>query len=345
MKKLLFLTLLTPLIGHSLEFNVSNVNCGSVPGTPTSGQCGDLVNEIRNFEDLPDVSIDKYADGVSEANAFALKGQGSDYAEAFSYFMLKPSFGVAIKGDVDKLSDDPESAEGIGLGGALTIGLNMDMLPIDKIGPVDFSKLDLFVSFLSYNLDQDGDETELQGDLKSFGIYGRYRLIDAVDIVPGYMLEWGGLHLHTGIQRASMNLDVTQKLENQTVDTGSASADFTNGFAAFTLETETTSIPVEISTYMRMAYIFTLYGGAAFDYTLGSSDIDFGADGSLTNSSTSFSADVAAGESADGSPEATNFRAFGGVQFNIPFVRVFAQVNKGLGSDLVGATAGVKLAW
>jgi hypothetical protein len=48
----------------------------------------------------PDVSIDKYADGISNATGFAMKGQNSDYAENFNWFVFKPSFGLAVQGEM-----------------------------------------------------------------------------------------------------------------------------------------------------------------------------------------------------------------------------------------------------
>lgn len=341
MKNLIYLALLMPCLGNALEFTLNNVNCGSL----NASDCNALQDDIRNFEDLPDVSIDKYADGVSDANAFALKGQSSDYADNFSFITVKPSFGIAIKGDPELLSDDPESAEGIGLGAALSVGLNMSLLPVNKIGPIDFNKLDVFVSFMSYSLNQDTDGTEIDGEIGSFGVFARYRLIDSVDIVPGYLVEWGGLHLHTGIQRSSMNIDVNQNLDNETVTSGGLNAEFQNGFARFGLETENTSIPIEVSTFLRLGYVFTFYGGAGFDYTFGSSDITFNADGDISESGSGFSAEVAASEGADGGPEATAFRSFAGLQFNVPFARLYAQFNKGIGNDLNGVNLGAKFTW
>lgn len=340
MKILLAFALALPLSSYALQLNVNVTSCGALGAT----QCSALENEIRNYKDLPDVSVDKYADGVASANAFAMKGQGTDYSENFDLFMVQASAGGALDGDLNEVQDNPQSADGIGLGGALTVGLNLDVLPVDKIGPVELKKLDLFASLMSYSLDQDSSGNEIKGDLSSFGVFARYRFYDPVDIVPGYMFHWTGIHLHTGIQRSSMDISMRRTLDNETVSSGGASADFTNGLASFDLETTTTSIPVEISTAVRMAYALTLYTGAGFDYTMGSSDIDFSAGGNLSGTG-GFTAEVDADESASGKPEATNFRAFGGLQINVPFVRLFAQVNKGLGNDLIGASAGLKVVW
>ena len=57
----------------------------------------------------------------------------------------------------------------------------------------------------------------------------------------------------------------------------------------------------------------------------------------------SYSAKVNASETADGKGKPTNFRGFVGLQVNVPFVRLFVHVNKGLGNDLIGGNVGVKI--
>jgi hypothetical protein len=329
---------------HAITINVNRTDsgCGA-----TEAICVALHDALRTElnKDTPDVGVGKYADGVADATGFAMKGQTSDYAENFNYFVLKPSFGVGVRGDMN----DAQSADGFGLGGALTVGLNLNLLPVEKIGPVELKKLDLFISFMNYNVDQNQDKSSFKGELSSFAILGRYRIMDGKDILPGYMLEWGGLHLHTGFQRNKMAMKLTQGFDGTTVDvdtgsgTGSVSLDGVS--ATFDLDSTVTSIPVEVSTYLRMLYVFTLYGGLGFDYTIGKSDIGVTANGSVNDGTSGYGATIDADESGDGKAKATNFRSFAGIQFNVPFVRVYAQMNKGLGSDLVGANFGIKVTY
>lgn len=352
MKKLLLVLSLCVISFQTkaVDITVTVNNCGSLTGTANSGNCGSFTDELRSYvnEDQPDVSIDKYADGVANANGFAMKGQNSEYAENFSLFVFKPSFGLAVQGDID----DPESAEGVGLGGALTVGINLDLLPIDKIGPIEFKKMDLMVSFMSYNLDQDvGDDATGEGDVSSFSIMARYRILDGMDIVPGYMLEWGGLHIHTGLQRNKMGIELTQSFADETVtdDSTGATGTFSDGQATFELDATTTSIPFEVSTYLRALYVFTLYGGLGFDYNLTSeTDVSLNASGNFAGTgggASGYDADVAANEDASGEGMATNYRGFVGLQFNVPFVRIYVQANKSFAEELVGVNAGLKITY
>jgi hypothetical protein len=211
--------------------------------------------------------------------------------------------------------------------------------------------MDLFVSFMSYDVDNEvGDGTTAAGELSSFSVMARYQVMEGNDIVPGYMVEWGGLHLHTGIQRNSMGINLAQDLkdENVTDDATGATGTFSQGNVTFDMDSTVTSIPVELSSYLRLAYVFTLYGGLGFDYNLTSeTDVDLNASGNFSGSGsgTTYSATINANESASGEGAATDFRRFVGIQFNVPFVRIYAQMNQNFGGDLNGFNVGLKMTY
>ena len=198
---------------------------------------------------------------------------------------------------------------------------------------------------MSYNVDQDLDESKAEGDISSLGVMARYRILDGIDFIPGSLLSWGGVFLHTGFQRSSFELDLTQSFNDETINvSGGASANLSNASAKFNLESTTTTIPVEVSTYLRAGYIFTLFGGAGFDLVTGSTDASLDASGSVSGTG-GYSTTISANESDSGDADPTNLRAFGGLQFNIPFVRLALQLNKGLGNDLFGVNFGAKILW
>lgn len=343
MKKLILGTFLTAFISvpsHAITISVTQNSC-TLPGGSSGAACSAAKQAIDTFvnADLPDVSIGDYGTGIANANGFAYKGLGSDYADKFDYFVLRAAGGIAVEGDLDK----PESASGIGLGATATVGVNLDLLPIDKVGPVELSKMDLFISFMSISPDQDFDKTNAALDLSAFSIMARYQIMEGKDIIPSYLLEWGGIFLHTGFQRSSFEGVITTKFDDETVDLGTENGVFGNSSAKFSIDTTTTTIPIEVSTYLRAAYVFTFFGGAGFDLVSGSTDVELSAGGNIT--STGYDATILASESDSGDADATNFRAFGGIQFNIPFLRVYAQMNKGIGNDLFGANFGVKILW
>jgi len=344
MKKLLLGAVLATLSlsSYAVTVTVNNTSCTGAYATGTI--CDQLDAEIKKMvdDDLPDASIGDYGTGLANANGFAQKGLGSDYSDKFTYFMVRGGVGAAVDGDLSK----PESADGFGFGAAVTAGINLDLLPIDKIGPVDLSKMDLFVSMMSYNVDSEDKDFTAKGDFSHFSVMARYQIMEGKDIFPGHMLEWGGVFLHTGLQRSSFKADLTSSFKDQTVTVSGQDATFGNTNATFNLETTTTTIPIEVSTYLRTIWALTFSGGAGFDLVSGTTDVSLSASGSVIGSTGgNFQTDITASESDSGKADATNFRAFGGVQFNLPFFRIYAHVNKGIGNNLVGANVGAKILW
>lgn len=345
MKKLLVLGMLcTPFMANAVTINVNQTTCSN-SGAYTNANCAALTQEIKDTieGDLPTVSVDKYATGVANSTDFAYKGLTSDYSDNFNLISVRAAAGGAIQGEMS----DPEQAEGVSVGASVTVGLNLDVLPIDKIGFVDFEKLDVFASFMSHELKDQELSEDTNGDLEisNFAIMARYQFMDSKTIVPGYMLEWGGLHLHTGFQRSTFKGTISRLFDNQTVDlSGGQSATIQDTNVNFEVDSAVTSIPVEISTYLRAAYVFTFFGGAGFDFVTGSTDVNLKGQGTASQGS-DYAATITASEDQSGDVDPTNFRVFGGLQFNIPFVRVVVQANKGLGNDLLGANVGIKVLW
>lgn len=339
MKRMLLASSLL-LSGSALAINVNVTStCGG--GLPPT-VCDAFDSEINSYVqgDLPDVSLGKYGSGLANAQGFAYKGNSSDYSDEFDYFMVSAGGGAAFQGD----QDDPE---GVGFGAAATVGLNLDLVPVEKIGPVELSKLDVFLSFMSYSPDQEINDGSFKGDLSHFGVMARYQIIEGTDWVPGNLLRWGGLFLHTGLQRSSTKATFTQNIDDQTITLDSSQqARVTNTSATFDFETTNMNIPIEVSTYIRAGWILSFFGGAGFDLVSGSTDVSLNASGTASSTSVSgYSATISADESSSGDADATNFRAFIGGQFNLPFFRIYAQANKGLGNDLLGVNLGAKILW
>lgn len=352
MKFTTLLLLITSLSASAIEITLGTPTC---TGT-FSANCAAFTTEIRTElnDNLPDEDITKYANGVSNATVIANAGKGSDYGQNFDLFTVKLSGGIGLDASTSGF-DDMKNANGFAVGGGLTGGVNLDLLPIKKFGFIDFSKMDLFFNISSLSIDRDIDDSTAKGSIGGFGFMARYRLIDAKDLPSKYLMQWGGLHLHTGFQRSTMDINYSQDFDDQTVsyDAGGGitlNGTFNNAKGIFDLESETNVIPIEVSTYMRFLYVFTLYGGAGLDIASGESNIKFNGSGSISGTATApgtgtYSNTMSADESASGSPEATNFRGFIGLQFNAPVVSLYVHVNKNVSKDIVGANFGLNIAW
>lgn len=305
----------------------------------------DLESEAK--ENLPDVSLSKYGVGVS--NSVAIAGRdNSDYSDKFSIAAVKAGLiGVGLDGDLDQL-DSPGSVNGFGVQSTLQVGVNMSLLPIDKVGPIELSKLDVFASFFSQSKTIDNDDSTADGEISSMGFGARYQLVEGTDVLPGYMLEWGGLFVHAGYRLSKMSITLTQDVSGES-ESGGTTFEYNDAEASFEMDSTISSIPIEVSTYVRFLYIFTLYGGLGADLNSGSTDIKLKGNGSLTAKDSNgnvLANDVGSfslGETDEGSAKSFVTRGFGGLQLNLPFVRFYAQAHKVFGEDVIGAQVGAKI--
>lgn len=344
--KILIVILTYSVYSFAIKVNLAQVACNLTE--LTAEECASLLDDAREriLENLPDVSLEDYADGIADATGFALQGQGSDYGENFDRVIVIPTLGFAIQGDTSELEEDPEEAEGLGVGGAITIGINMRHLDRSKFGPIDTNRLDLFGSIMNYRLKQPFDEVSTTSNIFSLALYGRYRLINDKNYLKHHLLEWGGIHIHTGLQYAKSKIEATQNFKGEVYRSGVLEARFNGGDVDLTLDSYVFTIPVEISTFFRVGYLLTLYTGMSVDFNYGESEIELGANGSISGGVTvldnDFEAEFDRDASVDGEPSPMSSRAFLGVQFNLPYFRTFVHLNKGIGNDLIGAYGGVK---
>jgi hypothetical protein len=211
----------------------------------------------------------------------------------------------------------------------VSVGLNLGMLPVDKVFGVDLDKLDVVTSFMSYNSELDAGESNFNGELSTFSLMFRYRFLEDVAVVPGKMVHWGGLHLHAGFRRSTMKASVSQNLGNftQTENVGGiGDIDFNvnNMVVNFDIDNQVNVIPIEVSSYVRLAWAFTVYGGVGADIMLGDGKMNLTANGDMdaAGGGGTMTADISS-TAINGSGDAVSGgRAFLGFQLNLPFVRL-----------------------
>ena len=173
----------------------------------------------------------------------------------------------------------------------------------------------------------------------------RYQIMEGEEFVGGHLLEWGGLFIHTGIQTSSFKGQLSQDFDDEQVVVSGQTATFSNATAQIDLESSSTSIPIEVSTYIRAAWILTISAGAGFDFVTSESDVDINASGVANTAGNTFIADIAANENESGEGELTNGRAFLAFQLNLPAFRFFVHANQSITSEQLGVNTGVKILW
>src|SRR5690606_7063454 len=136
---------------------------------------------------------------------------------------------------------------------------------------------------------------------------------------------------------------------NASGPTGEVINDTITGSPRATILVNTHSIPLEISTDVQLLYILSLYGGLGVDFNFGQAKGDGALNSGTQQITCTGGTQCGGGININVTPEANidatgkvnsfTSRAFAGLQFNLPYVRIFGQVDKSLGDDLIGATA------
>jgi hypothetical protein len=329
---------------------------GSVPQAVT-----DFINsELQKIEDevnkgLPSAaSPDRLMEGMANSSVMSGKGVGSDYASNMSVFLL--GAGVGVGADLEKQGDADLS--GAGLQGGLVLGTNLGWMDTQRILGLDTNKLNMYVNFFSYEHEMETGDTNAAIDTTSYGIHFSY---DWIKPRGNVLLGWGGVKVHLGYEYNSTKLKFDSSITESvtTTNSGDTYSSNINASPFATIDVATHSIPLEISTSVQFLYFVSLYTGLGADYNFGEAtgkgDLN-STPATLSCSAGGAAPDCPAGANAgtittdaniDGKGEVNPFlfRGFAGVQFNLPFIRVFVQADKALGNDLVGASAGVRLVY
>jgi hypothetical protein len=240
------------------------------------------------------------------------------------------------------------------------IGTNLGWLDTEKILGLYTDRLNIYFNYLGYDLDRkmgDGDKDSLQADLKSLGFHASY---DLVKPKGNSLVRWGGVKVHTGYEYNSTRLTFTTDLNeaiSETVSSGGTSGTVSGtltGKPAATIHVATHSIPVEVSTNVQLLYFLSLYTGLGVDMNFGKAkaagalnadETNLNFDPTLPGAKENKKVQAEANISGSGNVDSFLTRAFAGVQINLPYTNIFVQADKSLGSDLIGATAGLRFVY
>lgn len=289
--------------------------------------------------------------GMANSSVMAGKGIGSDYASGMDVFLIGAGVGVGADMEKDKATDSDMS--GAGVQGGIILGTKLAWMDTATILGLDTNKLSVYVNYLGYDLDHktgDDDSDEIGGELQSIGIHFRY---DWIEGSGSNWFGWGGVKVHTGYELNTTKLTFKSTI-NEGIDEdlggGQTVSGTVNGKPEATIDVATQSIPVEISTDIRLLWILSIYTGVGVDFNFGKAkgNGDLNADPTTLDYSGPGTDPVVQAEAnidGEGSVDSVTTRGFAGVQVNLPYLRIFGQVDKAFGSEVVGATAGVRFVY
>ena len=314
-----------------------------------------IENDIN--KDLPNAPPKRLMEGMANSSVMAGKGIGNDYASGMEVFLI--GGGVGVGADLEKDKNTKSSISGVGVAPGVIVGMNLGFMDTSKILGMDTNRLNLYMNFMNYNYNKVlstkvGEESDVKLGMQSMGVHFRYDWIQGNN---SKWLGWGGVKFHFGYEYNKTDItfnSTINKTVNQTSSGGETITGNISGRPVATINSATHSIPLELSTDIRLLYILSIYTGVGADYNMGSAK-GKGALNSTPSNVTCTGGNCGGGATIGVTPEANInatgkvnpflYRGFAGVQINLPFIRIFGQVDKALGNDLIGATVGVRFVY
>lgn len=362
MKIIIVLLALIPMTASAQLFRIRAIDYGAGAGNATFEN---YVNtELEKIEadinqDLPSGQPSRLMKGMADSSVMAGKGIGTDYASNMDVFLIGAGVGVGADLAKDKTTDSDLSGAGVAPG--LILGMNLAWMDSKRFLGMDTDRLNVYFNFMDYtheqNVNDDPDEkSDAELDMLALGVHFRY---DWIKGNGSKWLGWGGVKFHFGYEYNKNDITFSSTISKDAGDTdasggGEVLSGTITGRPVATIETSTHSIPLALSTDVQILYFLSLYTGIGVDYNWGEAegkgnlnaeDSNINCTGGVCGGGTTVTVRSEANIDASGKATAFTSRAFLGVQFNIPFVRVFVQADKSLGNDVIGATTGVRFVY
>ncbi len=305
---------------------------------------GDLNNKIDSF-----FNSSGFLKNFGDAQSFTSKGMGVDYASEATYFEVGGSVNFALGMDRTYQPDNSQNfpIQGVGFNASVMAGLSLGFLGI----PVMLFANGMHVPTLTYGA--------MSGTLDNFGAHVQLRLFGPSRDTSALkmLVRWGGIAITTGFDYSHMNLGLTQKDFKSSFSIPESAANGVNvdvaglGSGTLSIDMKTMSIPIELTTSVRLLTLLTVYGGLGFDLQLGGgSTLDLNVSAAMTGHVQGLpdanlgTATVTASAHADPSP--AKIRGLMGLQFNLWLIRPFLQFNVANTSPTMASlAAGLRVAY
>lgn len=279
---------------------------------------------------------ERYLGQMAEAASMSMKGMGVDYADNHKRLVFGLSAGTAVSGMPPGFGRGEELLPPGGYAAQLSAmaGINLGMLTSGDEGLLD--RIRLYVNAMSFT---PPTPEVFDGTFLNFGVHGSLKIFGPVRAA---VLEFGGLDVTTGIERGSYRFRLGDSLQ-LSEDLGDGTVVW-KGDGTYTLRAGSTSVPLELSTNLRIL-VLTVYGGAGVDLNRGRASSTAQLDGGVTlqrDGSITSLGDATVIVSAEGRSESLPLRAFAGAQLNILPVKIYVHANVGNNGSL-GGHLGVRL--
>lgn len=272
-------------------------------------------------------NVDGFLRSFTDATAFSMRGLGVDYVSLPKNLILGvgANFAVAASGDFNA---EERPTSGLSPNVAFMAGLNLS----DYGSP----RWTLFGN----GFYRTGATESLRGGIFSAGLHAQYRvLLPQEDTGTATILRWTGIDVTSGIEVTRWSLGVDDDISTDFVVSGMGGSTGVVLASSGTFDVSSTAmtVPVEVSTGMRIALLVSVYVGAAVDFTASSGKLSTNLNGTLTTDDQRNvgTTTITGGGDSMGSP--VTGRILAGAQLNLWKLKIYTQVNAAPNAASLGA--------
>jgi hypothetical protein len=224
-------------------------------------------------------------------------------------------------------------------------GANFSLMAGVGMGLVGFDPLMLFGNWFKGN----ASIGQLDGSYHNWGLHGQLRLFGPTRKMSAVkmLVRWGGIAITSGADYSRLSVSTKKSISSILNVVPNAPVTVTSvGDLTFTLQQTTWSVPLEVTTSLRLLSLVTVYGGLGLDWQLGGgSEMNIGMNAALSGQYMGAqyqnlgTATITGGGKVKPSP--ARMREIVGVQLGImDLVRLFVQMNVANSSPMLMSVAG-----
>jgi hypothetical protein len=297
-----------------------------------------LVGQVDGL--FQTANIGSFLHDFQNAQSFSSKGLGVDYASEAT--LVEAGATLSFASSVDKAYKPSGSYADPPIKGG---GANFSLMGGVGMGIVGFDPLMVFGNWFKGQ----ASVGSLDGSYHNWGMHGQLRLLGPSRKMSALkmLVRWGGIAITSGVDYSHLSLHAQRPINSTFNVVPGAPVTVTNaGNMQFTIDQTTWSVPLEVTTSLRLLSLVTIYGGLGMDFQMGGgSDLKINM---LANLSGKYGTQTygnlgSATINATGhvSPSPARLRDIIGLQLGIlDMIRFFVQVNVSNSNPMLTSVAG-----
>jgi len=300
---------------------------GTTP-TELAAAIQDRINDAYDAQ-----NVDGFIRSFSDATSFSTRGLGVDYVSAPKSLILGVGANFAVAASGDFTAEKRPTEGGLAANVSFMVGYNL----ANSGSP----RWTLFAN----GFYRRATLNSLRGGITTAGLHAQYRLVQPQqDVgVTTQVLRWTGLDLTSGLEFTRWNLGVEDDIQTPLVVNGSSASAMLllDSSGEFNLSSTAITLPVELSTGIRIALLVSVYIGVGLDFTASSGKLSTNLAGNLLTEDNRNvgTTTIVGGGNNTGSPFAARMMAGG--QLNLWKLKVYLQLN-GSATPAASIGAGIR---